>query len=123
MKRAKFKKIRNLQKPNPFSFMLILLALLCGRTVAWAQGEWNGSATNGTYTISSDTTINNLTIPRGDPLTLNITGDNITFEFGTITLENGDDDNTTRGANLNLNVTGKNVKLKFNHISISSADS
>ena len=120
--RADFPKKGNLQKPKPLSFMLILLALLCGRTVAWAQGEWNGSATNGTYTISSDTTINNLTIPRGDTLTLNITGDSITFQFGTITVESGNN-NTIDGANLNLNVTGNNVKLKFNHISISSADS
>lgn len=33
--RADFPKKGNLQKPKPFSFMLILLALLCGRTVAW----------------------------------------------------------------------------------------
>ena len=121
--RADFPKNGNLQKPKPLSFMLILLALLCGRTVAWAQGEWDGSATNDTYTISSDMTIGNLTIPMGNTLTLNITGDNITFEFGTITLKNGDDDNTIRGANLNLNVTGNNVKLKFTHIQTDPADS
>ena len=98
--------------------LLALLAMLCYGTLAWAQTEWNGSATNGTFTISGDKTIGNLTIPKGNTLTLNITGDNITFQFGTITLSNGD--NTT-GANLNLNVTGNNVKLRFTNIMTSDA--
>ena len=123
--RADFPKKGNLQKPKPFSFMLILLALLamlCYGTPAWAQTEWNGTATDGPYTISNSMSIsNNLTIHKGETLTLNITGNNITFEFPTITLDNGD--NTTPGANLNLNVTGNNVKLKFNLIKTNHADS
>lgn len=58
--------------------MLILLALLCGRTVAWAQaqGEWHGSETNGTYTISNDKTINStVTVGYTDVLTLQIKAD------------------------------------------------
>ena len=78
MKRAKFKKIRNLQKPNPFSFMLILLALLCGRSVAWGQGEWHGyvTETHGNYTISQDIFIDStVTIGNTDELTLQIKAD------------------------------------------------
>ena len=70
--RADFPKNGNLQKPKPLSFMLILLALLCGGTVAWAQDpvypayptpaefedmpEWEGQNV-GSYKITNDKTI------------------------------------------------------------------
>lgn len=83
MKRAKFKKIRNLQKPKPLSFMLILLALLAMMAIApamWAQNsgqypypanlndltEWQGE-NNGKFKITADSTkINRLVDVHSD---------------------------------------------------------
>lgn len=71
-KRADFPKKGNIQKPKPLSFMLILLALLCGRSVAWGQfpayptpaefdtmREWTGQ-NSGRFKITRDTVIGNL---------------------------------------------------------------
>ena len=71
-KRADFPKNGNLQKPKPLSFMLILLALLCGGTVGWGQQgfppyhndpqslrEWRGQ-NDGSFKITRDTVIGDL---------------------------------------------------------------
>ncbi len=77
-KRADFPKKGNLQKPKPFSFMLILLALLAMMAIApamWAQNsdqypypanvndlpEWQGE-NNGKFKITADSTKINSTV-------------------------------------------------------------
>ena len=85
--RADFPKKGNIQKSKPLSFMLILLALLCGGTVAWAQNpgypayptpaefetmrEWDGRTTTGDFKITGEINVSSyLSIGTGNTLKL-----------------------------------------------------